>query len=111
MPRRNPEAISEEITSADGNSENKSEPKERPWSDNVQNIIDEEISPERQLEVSRKYGVPEEVIATILDESASDEDKERAFGKVLEIIGSAVYANKVAVEDYRIATAMLGHRI
>jgi len=110
MPRRNPEAIaSEAITGAEVDSE--VETKERPWSDNVQNIIDEEISPERQLEVARKYGVPEEVITTILDKNASDEDKEKAFGKILEIIGSAIYAQKVDVEDYKIANAIIGNRI
>ncbi|AKM81780.1 MAG: hypothetical protein UT13_C0001G0822 [Candidatus Pacebacteria bacterium GW2011_GWF2_38_9] len=109
MPK-NPEAnISESITGAEVDSE--VEPKERPWSDNVQKIMDEEITPERQLEVSRKYGVPEEVIATVLDKNASDEDKDKAFGKILEIIGSAIYAQKVDVEDYKIANAIIGNRI
>ena len=78
--------------------------------DNSQSMMDEEITPERQLKIAKKYGVSEIAIKTISDEKASDEDRTSAYEEILKTLGDALDANRIAIQDRKIVTSIVGPR-
>lgn len=68
------------------------------------------VSVERQLEVSRKYGVSEELISTMLNESASSEEKNEAHNKIVLILANAIIQALVDPDDVEDVSALVGPR-
>lgn len=68
----------------------------------------EGVSVERQLEVSRKYGVSDELIAKLLNEQTSVEEKNEIVANIVKTLANAILHTLVEPDDVEDVSAIVG---
>ena len=65
---------------------------------------------ERQIELSKKYGVSDELIAKMQDEKTSKEEKDKTFGQIVATLANAIIRSLIDPNDIEDVSAIVGPR-
>lgn len=68
----------------------------------------EVVSAERLLEIAKKYGADDELVALMLNEQTSFEEKYQAYDKILKILANAVLHTLVDPKDIEDVSEIVG---
>jgi len=70
----------------------------------------EGVSVERQLELAKKYGVSDELVAKLLNEQTSTEEQTEIVSNIVKTLANAILHTLVDPDDVEDVSAMVGPR-